>query len=102
MVDFEIGKTYKAKSGNEFIVIDDCGELITIQHLKYKRKARKILFCGVQAAVFDFGNDMILAEKIKPIEDAEIEFGYVKQYKINNDGETYVNLFKKLKEEEKA
>jgi hypothetical protein len=38
---------------------------------------------------------MILAEEIKPIEDEEIEFGYVKQYKINSDGETYVNLFKR-------
>ena len=102
MVDLEIGKTYKAKSGNEFTVIDNCGELVTIQHLNYKRKARKILYCGVQAAIFNFGEDMILAEDIKPIEDEEIEFGYVKQYKINSDGETYVNLFKRLKEKEEA
>lgn len=102
MVDFEIGKTYKSKSGKDFTVIDNCGELVTIQHLQLKRKARKILYCGVQAAIFDFGADMILAEAIKPVEDEEIEFGYVKQYTINSDGETYVNIFKRHKEEEKT
>ena len=75
-----------------------CG---SVQHIKLIRKARKILYCGVQAAIFDFGADMILAEEIKPIEDEEIEFGYVKQYTINSDGETYVDLFRRHKEEEK-
>lgn len=98
MTEFEIGKTYTAKSGQVFTVVEDNGDLITIQHLKLKRKARKVLYCGVRAAVFDFGKDMLLAEPIAPVEDETIEFGYVKQYKINSDGETYVDLFKRLKE----
>lgn len=102
MVDFEIGKTYTAKSGQAFTVVADDGKLLTIQHLKLKRKARKVLYCGVNAAVFDFGKDMILAESIVPVKDETIEYGYVKQYKINGNGETYVSLFKRLKEKDEG
>lgn len=102
MVDFEIGKTYKSKTGKDFVVVENNGEIITIQHLRLKRKARKTLYCGVQAAVFDFGADMLLAEDIKPVEDETIEIGYIKQYTINNEKETYVNIFKRHKEEKEA
>lgn len=103
MVDFEIGKTYTSRKGMPFTVTAITDDLLTIQCRLLKKKARRTLYCGVQAAVFNLGDDMILAEKIVPNEDPSVEYGYnQRQVTVNTHGESYVNLFKRHKEENAA
>lgn len=100
MADFEIGKTYISRKGMPFVIKAIDGNMLTVQCRCLTRKAKKTLYCGVQAAMLNFGEDMILAEKIVPNEDPTVEYGYIKRdVKINTRGETYVNLFKRHKEE---
>lgn len=99
MVEFSVGKSYTSRKGVKFTVIDIKDDLVTIQHINFKRKARIITWCGVNAIIFDFGKDMILAEPIKPIDDETVEYGYNhKEVLINKNGESYVNLFKRHQE----
>lgn len=101
MVDFEIGKTYISQKGMPFTVTEMNGDKITLQCRLLKKKAIKTLYCGVYAAFFSFGEDRILAEKIVPNEDPSVEYGYNKRnVTMNTHGETYVNIFKRHKEED--
>jgi hypothetical protein len=98
MIDFEAGKKYISKKGIEYEIIAKVNDCVTLQHLNRVRKSRIHKYCGVNAISLDFGEDMIFAESIKPIEDPTIEYGYKKQQQIisiNNDGESYVSLFKR-------
>lgn len=97
MTDFIVGQYYSDNCGNDYQVIEVDESSVTVRvGAAGKKKLRKILYCGVYAAFFNFNNNRILAEKIKPIKDAEIDQDLsISKNIINKNGETYVSLFKK-------
>ena len=101
MDSFEVGKTYKSKKGVEYTLVSVDEDKVVLKHLNLTKRSRIVTYCGVKAIPLNFGEDMILAEKIKPVEDVTIEYGYNNRPEviINNNGESYVNLFKRHKEE---
>lgn len=96
MASFQAGKLYTSKKGVPCKVLSIDGDLMTIQYRSVVRKARKALYCGVEAAMLNFGEDMILSDKIVPIDDPTVEYNYNQSdVKVNTHGESYVSLFKK-------
>lgn len=105
MKDFVVGNEYKDLQGFTWKVVSVEPERIQIAHGFRKKFAQKIPYCGVLAGIFDFQQNRILADKIVPVDDEVLNMSKHPQqrdFKLNTNGETYVNLFKKHQEDQKA
>lgn len=96
---FEVGKTYESKLGKSYKIVSIENGLATLRFGKSDRKAVIKNFCGVQEIVLNFGDDRILSHEIVPVEDPTIEYGYVQEYKINDESTSYIDLFKSLRKQ---
>jgi len=67
------GKTYKDSNGDMWKVRDISGDSATIIKNKLIKKSKIIKYCGVEAMFLDFGKNVLLSNKIKPVEDTCIE-----------------------------
>lgn len=103
MNSFQIGKEYTSKEGVPCKILNINGDLMTIRYRFVQKKVKKLLYAGVEAAIINFGKDMLLSDKIIPVEDPEIDNMFCSNkndIKINTHGESYVSLFKKHQKQE--
>lgn len=100
--NFIPGETYKGNNGLDYIYIETQNNIASFKLRNAIKKFRTTFLCGVMTAMDSFGTK-IVAKQIKPIYDEEID-GIRTEKKIifNTNGETYVNLFKRHKEEKES
>lgn len=95
MTDFIVGQQYKDGQGREYTCLKLENDFVQFRFNRIIKRFRRFSFGGVNCVSVGF-DDKILAEKIKPIFDEEIDgFTTEKKIKFNKCGETYVEIFKK-------
>lgn len=91
---FIIGNTYKDKNNNKYTLLKIQNDIGIFKFNCAEKKLKIINYCGVEATT-QYGQILFVSDCIKPKYDAEIDMiKETKKYKLNNNNERYINVFK--------
>lgn len=97
-MSFEVGKTYKDSSGNNYTLISIDNGFGIFKFNQIEKRYKITEYCGVDS-VIQYGKVLFKADKIKPYIDPEFDLitKITNAVKLNKD-ERYIDVFKHHKE----